>query len=318
MGSKRTAETHHRIILMVDCAFDDESEKRFERAYACVGGEHFGYPQSGRRQTLTRDDIMHDITPQKNAPRHDGLAMTSHSSPPSLHGPSSMANNEERPFSDVGIAIAKKKKAEQQKKRAKEQSSPTNTSLRDFLYGASLYIACLGLPTLLGLTGLFDYKESSSSLPKEPSYYEQASEYICENWWSYWCPVDMEEKDSLSVHAPDTEWTDVGIVAFLSLSMAMIRLLLVHLLVPRYLAPKRLEALVRCKSVHLLSSAYPKSLTPQRSKQNLNADTSMIPPPPLFTEEELLVPEKQVTEEADPLSSSLHGVKQSLERYERM
>ena len=80
-----------------------------------------------------------------------------------------------------------------------------------------------------------------------------------------------------SLQAPDTEWTDVGIVAMLSLSQAVLRVLLVHLLVPRYLAPQRLEALVRCKSVHLLSSAYPKSLTPQSSRRTLPLDEFPIP-----------------------------------------
>lgn len=243
--------------------------------------------------------------------------MASRSSPRSLHGPP----NEDVPLAfDVGVAIAKKKKAQQraqQQQTVKEVSSPkssnTNASLRDFLYGASLYIACLALPTLLGLTGLFGYRDeqSSSFNAEEPSYYDQASTYVCENWWSYWCTEEETEETLSSVHAPDAEWTDVGIVAVLSLSMAMIRVLLVHLLVPRYLAPKRLEALVRCKSVSLLSSSYQKSLTPQGSKRTLNVADNALPPPPLFTEEQLMAPEQG----KDELSSSLHGVRKSVERY---
>lgn len=240
------------------------------------------------------------------------------SAPPSLHAPPSMDNDSdtEPPSFDVGVAIAKKKKAQQQQHNDEKAHPSTvpknpNTSLQDFLYGASLYGACLAIPALLGLTArFFDYQEQpvNGMHPREQTYYEQASDYICENVWSYWCYSKPEDEVS-SVHAPDAEWTDVGIVAALSLSMAMIRLLLVHLLVPRYLAPKRLEALVRCKSVHLLSSSYPKSLTPQNSKRKLSVGLDTIPPPPLYTEEE------QGAEADDELSSSLHGVKQSLERY---
>jgi hypothetical protein len=238
------------------------------------------------------------------------LTMTSHSSPPSLHSPEETPTIHAR---DVGIAIARKKKAQQQQHKMKQKAN-TNTSLRDFVCGASLYIACLALPTLLGLTGFFGNEQESISEMAEESYYEQASNYVCENLWSYWCTPQERDESILSVpvHAPDAEWSDVGIVAVLSLSMALIRLLLVHLLVPRYLAsPIRLEALVRCKSVSLLSSSYQKTLTPQASKRKLNIqdDSGAIPPPPLFAEEQLVEPE------GDALSNSLHEVRKSVERY---
>jgi hypothetical protein len=234
--------------------------------------------------------------------------MTSHSSPPSLHSPEETPTIHAR---DVGIAIARKKKAQQQQHEMKQKAN-TNTSLRDFVCGASLYIACLALPTLLGLTGFFGNEQESISEMAEESYYEQASNYVCENLWSYWCTPQERDESILSVpvHAPDAEWSDVGIVAVLSLSMAVIRLLLVHLLVPRYLAsPIRLEALVRCKSVSLLSSSYQKTLTPQASKRKLNIqdDSGAIPPPPLFAEEQLVEPE------GDALSNSLHEVRKSVE-----
>lgn len=214
------------------------------------------------------------------------------------------------PTFDVGVAIAKKKKAKQQQET---KTSRENSSLWDFVYGASLYVACLAIPTLLGLTGLFgneQRQEQSLYRVQEPSYYEQASAYVCENVWSYWCSAEVSEEPSdVQVHAPDAEWTDVAIVAVLSLSMALIRLLLVHLLVPRYLAPKRLEALVRCKSASLLSSSYSKSLTPQTSKKKLSLEGgSALPSPPLFSEQE-----KEGG--GDELSSSLHGMKQSIGRY---
>ena len=229
--------------------------------------------------------------------------------PPSFDEPPS--------FDDVGIAarIAKKKKYDQQLQKEREShriapapSSPTtrrtHSSLKDFLYGISLYILCLSLPTLLGtLTAQF-YQEQQS-VPAY--YYEQMSDYLCRNglWWTYGCrrrrrhhsPFTEDDSTITSLQAPDTEWTDVGIIAILSLSLAMLRLALVHLLVPRYLAPRRLEALVRCKSVHLLSSSYPNiTLTPpstRRRKQGQQWDTIELLPPltpapivcPLFEED---------------------------------
>eukprot|EP00536_Pseudo-nitzschia_multiseries_P012457 jgi/Psemu1/32159/gm1.32159_g len=67
-----------------------------------------------------------------------------------------------------------------------------------------------------------------------------------------------------SVLAPDAGISDLAIVILLSLSMAVTRVALVHFLVPNYKQPKRLEALVRCKSIHLLSSSYSGSVTPTK------------------------------------------------------
>lgn len=48
---------------------------------------------------------------------------------------------------------------------------------------------------------------------------------------------------------------DIQILLMLAFSLAMIRIWFVHMLVPEYLAPRRLEAMTRCKSSHLLSSS---------------------------------------------------------------
>jgi len=50
-------------------------------------------------------------------------------------------------------------------------------------------------------------------------------------------------------------FSDLQFVLFASTIMSLIRVILVHLLVPRYLAPRRLQAFVHSKSSHLLSSA---------------------------------------------------------------
>ena len=48
---------------------------------------------------------------------------------------------------------------------------------------------------------------------------------------------------------------DIQILTMLAVTLAIIRIWFVHMLVPEYLAPRRLEALTRCKSSHLLSSS---------------------------------------------------------------
>jgi hypothetical protein len=48
---------------------------------------------------------------------------------------------------------------------------------------------------------------------------------------------------------------DIQILTMLAVTLAIIRVWFVHMLVPEYLAPRRLEALTRCKSSHLLSSS---------------------------------------------------------------
>eukprot|EP00571_Detonula_confervacea_P011960 CAMPEP_0172305710 /NCGR_PEP_ID=MMETSP1058-20130122/6957_1 /TAXON_ID=83371 /ORGANISM="Detonula confervacea, Strain CCMP 353" /LENGTH=663 /DNA_ID=CAMNT_0013017399 /DNA_START=256 /DNA_END=2244 /DNA_ORIENTATION=+ len=48
---------------------------------------------------------------------------------------------------------------------------------------------------------------------------------------------------------------DIQILLMLAVTLAIIRIWFVHMLVPEYLAPQRLEAMTRCKSSHLLSSS---------------------------------------------------------------
>ena len=48
---------------------------------------------------------------------------------------------------------------------------------------------------------------------------------------------------------------DIQILIMLAVLLAIVRIWFVHMLVPEYLAPRRLEALTRCKSSHMLSSS---------------------------------------------------------------
>ena len=151
----------------------------------------------------------------------------------------------------------------------KEEGLPSYSSWRILFEVASLYIFCMILPTLLGFIGGLIHtlwKQSLVVLLQIPRY------FCSQSWFNEWqtCQKyfpdnsDDASTDS-SVLAPDAGISDLAIVIFLSMSMAVIRVLLVHYLVPDYKQPKRLEALVRCKSIHLLSSSYSGAVTPTKT-----------------------------------------------------
>jgi hypothetical protein len=162
-----------------------------------------------------------------------------------------------------------------------------------FLEGTTLYVLCLAAPALLGL--VVRWYEGWSNLQKLQHLAHRAAfgashgsawyniyfstwSYVCDSLSlsSSWCTHHSSStalegakrlKMVASLQAQDAHLSDLAIVIILSLSMALIRILLVHLLVPRYLTSgQRLEALVRCKSIHLLSAAYPPSLTPNHNE----------------------------------------------------
>eukprot|EP00957_Ditylum_brightwellii_P010539 798008-Ditylum_brightwellii.AAC.1 len=67
----------------------------------------------------------------------------------------------------------------------------------------------------------------------------------------------MSQNSTLEEHLTvlDNITSDVQYIVALSVVLAIIWVLLVYMLVPQYLAPRRLAAFVRCKSTHLLLSA---------------------------------------------------------------
>lgn len=92
---------------------------------------------------------------------------------------------------------------------------------------------------------------------------------------SLWEEFNQQQiRDAESLQAPSTSYTwgfgwsssthhpaiamvlcDIQILTMLAVTLAIIRIWFVHMLVPEYLAPQRLEAFTRCKSSHLLSSS---------------------------------------------------------------
>jgi hypothetical protein len=84
--------------------------------------------------------------------------------------------------------------------------------------------------------------------------------------WS-WCPKPPELDDAngrnvLLLVSPDAAWTDLRLVAVLSLTMALIRIAIVRAVLgsSNFKDSTRMRALIKCKSSHLLSSNY--ELTP--------------------------------------------------------
>lgn len=111
----------------------------------------------------------------------------------------------------------------------------------DLGIGLSLYLCCIYLPTLWSLLSYF--------------------------YHSIWCP--FANKTLTRQLGADAAWTDVGIILVLSISLAIVRIVLVQYLVDFMQSPHHVEAMVRCKSIHLLSSAYPQSLTPTPDRKKI-------------------------------------------------
>ena len=168
------------------------------------------------------------------------------------------------------------------KRKIIEDKKPPNSSWQIFVEGSALYILCIIGPGIFAATlawyrQLFERDGILHNMAVKACSLPMASKL-------QWCLQNAKEwKESPSLIdalAPDAGISDVAIVVFLSLSFAVVRVLTVHFLVPEYKQPKRLKALVRCKSISLLSSSYQGTVTPQsnaRSK-NLNLNEAAMMP----------------------------------------
>jgi hypothetical protein len=139
----------------------------------------------------------------------------------------------------------RRSKRRQQHTRPQHPQSGPRLWWQDLAYGVTLYLICIYLPTLYRLL---------SSL-----------------YQNIWCPLVISFTRRLG---GDAAWTDVGVVLVLSTSLAIIRIVLVQWLVDMQ-SPRNIQAMVRCKSIHLLSSAYPESLTPTTTRKLLGKDTNL-------------------------------------------
>ena len=147
--------------------------------------------------------------------------------------------------------------AEATAKKSRQRIAPTRCWWHDLGIGLSLYLSCIYLPTLY--------------------------QFVAYLYNSVWCPVVKSFIKQLV--GGDAAWTDVCIILVLSTSLAVLRIAVVQWLVDTQ-SPHHLEAMVRCKSIHLLSSAYPQSLTPTAAPMSIrvvNANLDSAPSlPSLF------------------------------------
>jgi hypothetical protein len=130
------------------------------------------------------------------------------------------------------------------------------TSFQVFLEGTALYLACLVLPSVLG------YLYQTRGL-----YLYQLRSMICDHI-GWYCPP--KPAPAMSVVSPDASQNDLWVVAIGALILASFRILIVRSLVPDLDKKGSLEAMVRSKSSHLLSSEYTKVSSSQREINDLN------------------------------------------------
>jgi hypothetical protein len=172
-----------------------------------------------------------------------------------------------------------KKKVLENEKEKKSRFS----SLEVLIEGASIYAMCLFVPSILGkLVSWYQASWDTNGI-----FHQLALQACSSSWLSglQWCIRNTRPSSSMSVLAPDAGISDVAIVVTLCVFMAVIRLTLVHFLVPNYNQPRRLAALVRCKSIHLLSASYEGTVTPvnnlKRKTVNLDEAAMMLSIPAL-------------------------------------
>ena len=184
-------------------------------------------------------------------------------------------NDTKTATADVGVAIARKHYQQQQQQQQqhqlqqqqqqllvlqqqqrKNQSKPTRrTWWLDLLQGSALYVFCIILPTAVA--------PLASIYPK---------------WIAVYITTPLSRIILTQAIGAQAEWTDVGIIAVLSLSLAMIRIGIVHW-VGGMSGSLQVEAMVRCKSIQLLSSSYQDSLTPTHQRKTVRLDPLDMPPP---------------------------------------
>jgi len=169
----------------------------------------------------------------------------------------------------------------------------SGSAAKELIGAATLYWLCISAPAIIGfivrvyeehILRVIDYFQSywvstdgaEQAAEDATSYYESLSSYA--GYYSHkaasyacgyimtaeWCRgADDEGKAKTGFFARDsTPINDLLLVMTCAMCLAMIRVLLVSLLVPRALAPQRLAAMTRCKSSHILSSSSSYEFSP--------------------------------------------------------
>ena len=183
------------------------------------------------------------------------------------------------------------------------KSKTKHSTLWEFIDGVVIYALCISLPAIFGLlvhwyedkftitnntTPLGAFFSSFSTSASEDTSHSFANSFL----WSAASSQGSNNQIILQnigsslgkIHSKLTSFlqrtiedymstnalSDAQFLIVMSTVLALVRVLLVHLLVPRFLAPRRLEAFVRCKSTHLLSSLEYSFGSPERNPLGIN------------------------------------------------
>lgn len=155
----------------------------------------------------------------------------------------------------------------------------TETALLELVEGLALYAFCITVPALFGIAikyyenihqhhGLYsswitkcydtilDALHSSLCLDqKTPSsdFMHSVRSAFCR--LLVWITHHSGTSSNSSTSLKEKFLTDLHIVGIVSLCLAIIRIVTFYCLIPEYLAPRQFNAIMRCKSSHVLSSA---------------------------------------------------------------
>jgi len=176
------------------------------------------------------------------------------------------------------------------------------------LFGAiALYLLCVSLPTIFGVAvhwyeRHFSYhRQSSNSSAEDCTFLSSGQESVSalvRNAADILLSPYGNERDTfhlmevpfsvyhflqrhLRQYIKRDALSDVQCVIAISMLLSLIRVVIVYLLVPRYLAPRRLAVMVHSKSTHLLSSseyAFNQKLDGGNQDENSNSEETTSSP----------------------------------------
>jgi len=201
----------------------------------------------------------------------------------------------ERPDIDTSSAGSASTRRKSKKYILKASRSPRNRPhpCRELFNAVAIYAICISLPTLFGiLVRWYEYWFSitrAGNLEKN-NYegYDLTSFLYGEDviWSPYFITgrsdarhllelpnsiyIFVKRQVSLYVSNHDHALSDAQFIMALSIFLSLVRVLLVFIFVPRYLAPRRLAVLVHSKSTHLLSSSEYEFAKIENKEEDIN------------------------------------------------
>jgi hypothetical protein len=195
-------------------------------------------------------------------------------------------NKESPDTNTVGSSIRSKSSRKRKQHFVLKTPTKKKSRVRELLGAIALYLLCVSLPTLFGITVRwyerhFSFHRESSSADDAlgsgigntllssgqesiSALISNAADVLLSPYHNKRDPFHLVEvpvavyrflQRHLRQYIKRDALSDVQSIIVLSLVLSLIRVLIVYLLVPRYLAPRRLAALVHSKSTHLLSSS---------------------------------------------------------------